>query len=206
MDSKIVIRASWLGQLDYCEYRWFLENVKGVQVPKTFAMSKGILVHKKKEDAFKEIAVETTVDQFLKSKEYTITKEIQLRHEFEEFILVGKLDELGIDSTTFYVIDDKPKAFPWPGTKMQLWAYALLIENSFQEKRDSIRCILRDRDTNREVWDEPFTDDTRKTVYDALLRIKALYDQQTDPTSTENPNKCRSCVMHTNQKCERSVA
>jgi len=206
MEKKIVIKASWLGSMDYCEYKWYLENVMGVPLPVTKAMTVGTNKHAKKEAEFLEVATPTTMQEFLKSTKYTITKEITLSKEFDDFILIGKLDELAIDAQNVYVIDDKPRAYPWPGVKLQLYAYCVLFEENFKGLNKKIIAVLRNRDTNDEVWNNKFTDTERSKTFEVLNRIKSLFEQKVEPIPSTNPRKCQACVLHKQKKCEHSAA
>lgn len=204
MNKKIVIKASWLGSMDYCEYKWYLENVLGMPVPVTKAMHIGANKHAKKEEAFLEVAKPTTMEEFLKSTKYTISKEIMLSREFDDFILIGKIDELAIDAQNVYVIDDKPRAYPWPGTKLQLYAYCVLFEENFKGLNKKIIAVLRNRDSDEEVWTNNFTGTERDKTFEILNRIKSLFEQKVEPIPTNNPRKCQACVLHQQKKCEFS--
>src|SRR3989339_1755941 len=96
--QEITISASWLNEHDYCEYKFYRRYVLKEPVPRTQAMVIGTKVHAEKEEKFLEIATEATMEEFLASTKYTITKELYLEHVFDNFILKGKIDELGIDA------------------------------------------------------------------------------------------------------------
>ena len=209
MIQKPVINASWFSSHEYCEWKWYLENVLKEEVPITKAMVIGKEIHKVKEDKFREVAIPATEEEFLKSKIYTITKELYLRREFDNFILVGKIDELGVDENNLYVIDDKPRAKPYPGPKRQVWAYCILINELIKDKypehsNKKIFSILRDRDYNMEVWKEEFTEVHRKEVLDAIDRMISLFKKEIKPIANNIPAKCRGCILHKKNSCEFS--
>ena len=140
--EKPVIKASWFGSHDYCEYKWYLENVLKEEAPILKTMIVGKEIHQIKEYEFRKIASPATMKEFLDSKKYTITKEISLRKEFSEFILVGRLDELAVDENYIYVIDDKPKAKLWLGNKRQIWAYCILVKDLIKNKYPQHALVL----------------------------------------------------------------
>ena len=209
MTEKPTIKASWLGSHDYCEYKWYLETVLKEEMPIVRAMVVGKEIHKVKEDEFRKVAKPTTAKEFLESKFYTITKEIGLKKEFDDFILVGKIDELGVDANNLYVIDDKPGAKPWLGTKRQIWAYCILVkefvrENYPEHLNKRILAVLRNRDSNREVWKEEFTDSNVIDVFSVISRMLSLFNKEAEPIPNNIPGKCRACILHKQEKCEFS--
>jgi CRISPR-associated protein Cas4 len=206
MNNKLVIKASGFGTHDYCEWKWYLENVLGEEIPTTKEMTKGALVHQEKEDKFLEVATPTTVEKFLASTKYTLTKEIPLKKEFEELLLVGKIDELAVDKGNVYVIDDKPNAHPWLGTKRQIWAYCLLFKGNFPKIHKRIIAILRDRDTDAEVWQKDFDAADEKEILAVMERMTKLFRKEIEPVPCSYPNKCKACVLHKEGKCKHSCA
>src|SRR3989338_8851715 len=107
--EKPTIKASWLGSHEYCEYKWYLENVLKEDIPIVRAMIIGKEVHKIKEDEFKKVAKPTTPKEFLKSKLYTITKEITLEKEFSKNNVI---DVLNIISRMLFLIKGKSEPIP----------------------------------------------------------------------------------------------
>jgi len=209
MTEKPTIKASWLGSHEYCEYKWYLENIMKEEIPIVRAMIVGKHIHKVKEDEFRKVAKPTTPKEFLESKFYTITKEIGLKKEFDNFVLIGKIDELGVDADNLYVIDDKPRAKPWLGTKRQIWAYCILVrefvkENHPEHLNKKIFAVLRNRDSNREVWKEEFNENNIIDVFNVINRMLSLFNKETEPIPNNIPGKCRACVLHKQEKCEFS--
>ena len=104
MTEKPTIKASWLGSHEYCEYKWYLENIMKEEIPIVRAMIVGKHIHKVKEDEFRKVAKPTTPKEFLESKFYTITKEIGLKKEFDNFVLIGKIETVAsITNFTIYL-------------------------------------------------------------------------------------------------------
>ena len=211
MPEKPIIKASWLGSQEYCEYKWYLENVLKEEIPIVKAMAAGTKIHQIKEDEFRKAAKPTTAKKFLESKFYTITKEISFKKEFDNFILSGKIDELGVDANNLYVIDDKPRAKPWLGTKRQIWAYCILVREFIKESypehlNKKIFAVLRDRDSNKEVWNKEFEENDIVDVFHAISRMVRLFNKEINPIPNEIPAKCSACVLHKQEKCEFSCA
>ena len=204
--DKLIIKASSLSEIDYCEYKWYLAHVMGEEMPITKAMVKGAAIHEKKEEAFLEVATPTTIQDFLKSTKYTITKELFLKKEFKDFILMGRIDELAIDAKNVYVIDDKPKAHPWQGVKWQIYAYCVLFNENYPKLNKSLRAILRNRDNDIVVWNQPFTKQEEKELFTVLDRMTDLFHDKIRPVPNSIPNKCRACALHKENKCEFSCA
>lgn len=46
--EKPIIKASWLGPHEYCEYKWYLENVLKQEIPITQPGVRGKDIHQKK--------------------------------------------------------------------------------------------------------------------------------------------------------------
>jgi len=207
--EKPVIKASWFGSHDYCEYKWYLENVLKEEAPILKTMIVGKEIHQIKEYEFRKIASPATMKEFLDSKKYTITKEISLRKEFSEFILVGRLDELAVDENYIYVIDDKPKAKLWLGNKRQIWAYCILVKDLIKNKypqhaNKTILAVLRDRDFDKEVWNKKFEESDIIEVISTVYRILMLLKKKIETIPNKIPGKCRACVLHKNKRCEFS--
>ena len=149
--------ASWLQTFDYCEYKFYLHKVKGLEVQITKALQEGTDIHEAKEQEFIKEAKPTTWLEFLDSKELTITKEANFDKQIGDIILLGKIDEIAVDKDKILIIDDKPRAYPYPGTLTQLYAYCYLFNEKFKEQPKPIFASLRDRNTNEIVWQKKFT-------------------------------------------------
>lgn len=207
---QLTISASWLNEHDYCEYKFYRRYVLKEEIPRTQAMAIGHNIHAEKEEKFLEVATPATMEEFLASTRYTITKEIRLEHEFDDsaiegILLKGKIDELAIDANNVYVIDDKPNASPYPGTLRQLWAYCILFKKNYPQVKKTVLAVLRDRDAETEVWKKPFFNENNIEVQRTLLRIKMLFKGSVEPVPNTVPGKCRACILHKLGRCEYSV-
>ena len=202
--SPRVIGASWLQSLDYCEYKFYLHKVKGIEIQITKAIQEGTEVHEAKEQEFAKVATPATWKEFLDSKELTITKEVDFDKQIGDIILLGKLDQIAMDKDKILVIDDKPRAYPYPGTLIQLYAYCYLFNERFKEQPKPIFASLRDRDTNKTVWQKEFTKEEQDSFFQVFHRMRKILFQQEEPIPTKNPNKCRACQFK--DQCEFSLA
>ena len=205
METKIY--ASWLSAHGYCEYKFYLQYVECIEVPMTFEMQAGSEIHESKEEDFLKEAKPATWDDFLNSTHYTITKEVSLQTKFENSFLIGKVDEVAVDRDAVYIIEDKPGAMAYDGVKNQIYAYCYLFKRNFSDKNSKpIYAILRDRDSNIEVWKEAFTLKNEFTLQNRLNRIKKILKKEIDPVSTDNKKKCMACIMHKFNLCKHSLA
>jgi CRISPR-associated exonuclease Cas4 len=201
------IYASMFINHGYCEYKFYLQYVLKVKAPVTTAMKIGTDIHQQKEEKFLETAVPVSWRDFLVSKEYSVTKEVSLRTKFENNIILGKVDEIGIDKDGIYIIDDKPRAKLYEGVKMQIFAYCYLFKRNFSDKTAKpIYAVLRDRVSNREVWKEQFNLNNENLLINSINRIKKVLAQEIEPIPTDNKNKCAPCIMHKLKVCPYSLA
>jgi CRISPR-associated exonuclease Cas4 len=110
--------------------------------------------------------------------------------------LIGKIDQLELHKETVIPIELKtgssPKNGIWPGHKIQIAAYALLLEDQYHKKVNTGSVIYLDQNIKRTIIINPFLKDEiiglRKEV-EQLLTSKQL------PDFTENPNKCQKCGL-----------
>jgi len=198
-----VIGASWLQSLKYCEYKFYLHKVKGFEVKITKKIREGTEIHALKEEKFIKEAKPITWSEFLASKELTITKEVDFDKQIGDIILLGKIDEIAVDKDRIQIIDDKPRAFPYDSTKLQLYAYCYLFKERFRDQIKPIYSILRDRDTNKIVWQQKFSKSEQEEFFSVFHRLRNILFEKEDPIPTKNPNKCRSCQFR--ESCEFSL-
>lgn len=202
--NPITIGASWLQSLDYCEYKFYLHKVKGFEVEITKRIQEGTNIHTKKEQDFLKESAPTTWKNFLQSEELTITREVDFDKQIGDIVLFGRIDEIAIDKTNIHIIDDKPRAFPYNGTKLQLFTYCYLFKEKFKEQPKTIIATLRDRDTNKIVWEQEFSREQENKFFEAFHRMRSILLQKEEPIPTKNSNKCRSCQFK--DSCKFSLA
>ena len=198
------IGASWFITHGYCEYKLYLQKVLGIEPPKTQEMIIGSEIHEEKEKAFLEKAEEGTWEEFLKAEELTITKEVFFEQKVGDIILLGKVDEIAVDKDSIRIIDDKPKAFPYIGTKNQILAYCYLFREQFKPLEKKLSAALRNRDTNQIVWEQEFNKSSEEQFFTAFHRLRNILLEKEEPIPTKNQNKCRACQF--NKMCKHSLA
>jgi len=153
----------------------------------------GHRIHAEKEQTFLEKAEETTWEQFLASEKLTITKEIYLDWKIGDIKLVGKVDEIAVDAQKIQVIDDKPKAYPYDSVKSQIFAYCYLFKESFKPLQKTLIATLRDRDTNKLIWQQEFNKESEEKFFIKFHRLRAVLLKKEEPISTKNQKKCQAC-------------
>lgn len=205
MENKI--SASWLLTFGYCEYKFYLQYVEKIEIPRTTEMQIGTEVHEIKEEEFLKEAIPTTWEELLNSVTYTITKEVLLYSKFENNVLIGKIDEIGVDNNGIYIIEDKPRARPYDSVKNQIFTYCYIFKRNFSDKTAKpIYGVLRDRDTNKLVWKDIFGIKNESIFINNLNKVKKVLNKEVKPIPTKNPNKCKACIMHHMNICKFSLA
>ena len=127
--KTLVIGASWFLVHDYCEYKVYLQKVLRIHVPETEAMTEGLLVHQIKEEEFIKEAELGTWEELLSAEQLTITREVFLQKNIGDVVLLGKVDEIASDKDAIYIIEDKPRAYPFSSVKRQIAAYCFLFKD-----------------------------------------------------------------------------
>ena len=198
----LVIGASWFAIHGYCEYKLYLDKILKIKIPETEEMVLGSYVHKEKEEEFLKKAEIGTWEEFLKAEKLTIAKEVALKKQIGDTILLGIIDEIAIDKDFIYIIDDKPNAFPFNSIKKQLSAYCYLFKENFESNK-RLFAALRDRDKNVIVWQEEYEKELEKDFLSAFHRIRKIILREEEPIPTNNANKCFKCRF--NRTCEKSL-
>lgn len=129
----------------------------------------------------------------------------EYRIENPQLELVGVIDELEVYPNYFVPIELKTGKAPsqgvWPGHKIQVAAYALLLQSHFGVCIE--KGIVRYLDTNqaREVIMNPFL---MEEVRDTMKKVKEMLCSKELPDFPENDCKCRNCDLkdacHDNEK------
>jgi CRISPR-associated exonuclease Cas4 len=201
--NQLLFPISWLNKQDFCEYQIYLENVKGIKVKPTTAMTAGKQVHQDLFQQFIEKAVPATVEEMLAeslkarilSREFRV---VDLKHG-----VYGYIDEVWMTPDSFIVIDDKPGAKAFRSNIHQIYGYCLAfreIVRSGDERR--IMAALRERGTDHIYWQAPFDRSSEEEIVAVVERIHALLQGKENYIPSGNPNKCRSCRL--NGVCEHN--
>jgi len=115
----------------------------------------------------------------------------EYRLRSEKIGLKGIIDELEVYPNFFVPVELKTGKSPddgvWPGHKVQVGAYAMLLEESFGVKVN--KAVVRYLDTNaiREVPINPFL---RQEVEELVKKVNELLNSGKIPDFTTNENKC----------------
>lgn len=203
----IVIGASWFQEASFCEQKTYLNKVKKLPLAQTEAMSKGASIHEGKYEDFIKSAAPTTWEDFFKSEELAVSREVELQHAGNGVILLGRVDELSCDKDGIYVIDEKPNDYAYIGVRKQIWAYCHLLENNFndiaQKVQKPIYAVLKNRDNDEIIWKERYAGAHKEQFLLAMMRLRDVLSEKRKPEPTKNPNKCAVCQY--NKVCEFSL-
>lgn len=112
----------------------------------------------------------------------------------EKLQLIGMVDKIEIKNNNYIPIEMKsgnpPKQGVWPGNKIQLLAYILMLKEKFNASQGYIHYI--DHDDKRVITINPFSEQEVIKIRDNLLN---LLNEQKPPKKVENINKCNSCNL-----------
>lgn len=190
------IPISWLHSHGYCEYTIVLEHVEGIEPEITFEMQQGIEAHAALDEAHKAAAeLELTVTDALakaKAEEVVLTaRDVFIEGER----IIGCIDEVVFMPDRILIVDDKPGDIAWLSSRRQIWGYCLAFEEQYKPELPIV-AVLRNRDTGKEIWSEPFSQEHREETLTAIGRILGILSGEiTEIQVTGNPNKCRACRL-----------
>ena len=113
-----------------------------------------------------------------------------------ELELSGKIDQVLVYPDGVVPIELKsgkaPKEGAWDNHKVQLAAYALLLENIFKIDVKSGYVKYVDENVSRRVEINPFLRDQVKSL---IRQVKDLLDSKNLPNKCKNENKCTKCGL-----------
>ncbi len=116
--------------------------------------------------------------------------------ESEKLQLKGIIDRIEIHKNSYVPIELKtgkmPKEGVWPGHRIQIAAYAMLIEENFSTnvKEGFIRYL--DTNETRQIAINPFMKDE---IIGLIKEIQELLKASEIPNYCENRNKCTNCGL-----------
>ncbi|MBU3905207.1 MAG: PD-(D/E)XK nuclease family protein [Nanoarchaeota archaeon] len=178
----------------YCElqlkYIW-----SGIRIT-TKQMLQGTARHKELETKFIEETKdleEVTIEEALELAKKGITSVArELRIKSFNFRLNGIIDHIEIGPTGITILDDKVGDIAYPGSKTQLFMYAIAFKDCYRSDLD-IRVRIRNRDTLQTVWEEVFTENVFNEMEEKLQRMAelAMHEREFEPTNS--PKKCAAC-------------
>jgi len=178
----------------YCElqlkYIW-----SGIKFT-TPQMVSGTARHKELENKFIEETKdleEVTIPEALELAKKGISSVArELRIKSFNFRLNGIIDHIEISPEGIIILDDKPGDTAYPGSKTQLFMYALAFKDCYRPDLD-IRVKIRNRDTLETIWEEPFTENILENMQEKLQKMCELAMHEREFAPTNNPKKCASC-------------
>ena len=127
--------------------------------------------------------------------------------ESEKLQLKGIIDRIEIYEDRYVPIELKtgkmPKDGVWPGHRIQIAAYAMLIEENFNTnvKKGFIRYL--DTNETRQIAINPFM---KEEIIDLTKEIQNLLKNREIPNYCENKNKCVNCGLRSTCYNEQEVA
>ncbi len=120
----------------------------------------------------------------------------EYRINSEALGLKGVIDELEVHPAFFVPNELKTGKAPdegvWPGHKIQVGAYAMLLEEKFNVP--ITKAVVRYLDTNseREVIVNPFL---KQEVLELVKKVNLMLNSAEIPEFADNENKCKSCDL-----------
>lgn len=122
--------------------------------------------------------------------------ESELRIESEKLGLKGVIDQIEIYKRRFVPVELKtgksPREGVWPGHKIQLIAYALLMEEKFNIGIKEGFVNYLDTKEKRHIALNPFM---RMEVKELIKKVNSLLDSDKIPDFEKNQNKCFNCGL-----------
>ncbi len=122
--------------------------------------------------------------------------ESELRIESKNLGLRGIIDQIEVYQVGFVPIELKtgktPKEGVWPGHKIQLIAYALLLEEKFKTEVKEGFVHYLDSKQKRHIPLNPFM---RLEVKELIKKVNFLLNSDKIPNFEKNQNKCINCGL-----------
>lgn len=122
----------------------------------------------------------------------------------ESLDLSGKIDRIEIYEGSLVPVELKsgspPKEGAWESHKVQLAAYALLLEDLFNTSIPEGFVYYVDSGKRVSVFINPFLKDQVRSL---VVQVRSLLSSKVPPVIAENKNKCSSCSLR--EKCHGLV-
>ncbi len=129
------------------------------------------------------------------------------RVESDQLQLKGIVDRIEVYESGYVPVELKtgkmPKQGVWPGHKIQIAAYAMLLEEKFKTnvKEGFVRYL--DADETRQIAINPFM---KEEIINLVREVQTLLKSQDPPNYCENKNKCTNCGVRETCYNEETVA
>ncbi len=197
MDRKPYIGISWIQSYMYCPYQFYLSHVEKVRVPKTKDMVMGSIIHKQLQIEHEKMAEEvlSIEEAMVRAPLENVTfvfREVKINALLCYAYLNGYIDEVQVAPDRIFIIDDKPGNAAYVANKYQVWGYAITFSKKYAPKVP-IYGALRNRDTQKIIWSDRFTDRIENEIASILKTMADIKERRVIPDKTDNINKCRSC-------------
>ena len=187
---------SWLQKQDYCEYQILLENVQGIKVKPTRAMTEGQQQHEQLYERFAREAEPATVEQMLDESRKVKVLSREFRVLDIEHGIYGYIDEVWLTPENFVVIDDKPGTRAFTSNIHQVYGYCLAFKSITRpDDNRGLIAALRERGTDNIIWQAPFDRLAEEAVTAVIDHVHNLLSGKDRFTSSINPNKCKVCRL-----------
>ncbi|MBI2207910.1 CRISPR-associated protein Cas4 [Candidatus Woesearchaeota archaeon] len=118
----------------------------------------------------------------------------ELSIESDTLQLKGIIDKVEIYKESYIPIELKtgkaPKEGLWPGHKIQIVAYALMLEEKYQKPIKEAFVHYLDNKEKRHITINPFM---KEEIINLVKEIQELLEKKSLPNYCENRNKCVNC-------------
>ena len=114
----------------------------------------------------------------------------------EKYNLIGIIDRIEFIDNSPVPIELKTGSMPyegvWPGHRIQLAAYALLVEEKFNARVPEGYVFYLDYNEKRRISFNPFI---KSEVIELIEKVDSMIKDKEIPDLPENTNKCVSCGL-----------
>jgi len=193
------IQISMLGTHAYCEYRVYLELVKGYKAYPTKAMLQGTQAHHANPNPnimtfITQDSVITIEDALLKAK--SESRETSKRNvRVYGSTLHGIIDEIRIGPDEIVIIDDKPRDTIHQSYINQVFGYCLAFKEQYKPSLPIFGAI-KNYKADKETWRQPFSLSEEESIQISVARIQGIIRGDIRPIPTDVIEKCCSCRFY----------
>ena len=193
--DRLLFPISWIQKQDYCEYQIYLENIRGIKVRPTRAMTEGKEEHERLYVEFAEKAVPATLEEMLAESVTAPVLSREFRVDDQQHGIYGYIDEVRMSPDCFMVIDDKPGARAFLSSIHQVLGYCLAFKSISSGDSRQIVAALRERGTDNIYWQALFDSSAEEEIVAIIDHVHDLLMGRVEFKRTANPNKCHSCRL-----------
>ncbi len=121
----------------------------------------------------------------------------EFRIQSESLQLKGIIDQIHVYENKYVPIELKtgksPREGLWPGHRIQIGAYALLLEEKFKQPVKEGFVYYLDSKEKRHIEINPFL---KEEIKDLIKEVKELIENRNLPSYCANKNKCKACSLN----------